>query len=77
LIDAIVWSADSKDRDFRDEQWESEALNVEKIKEVKTQLSYPAHGYKAFYMNLKYTDPNGEEYVKSTRMFVADSVQVL
>lgn len=77
LINAIVWSADSEDRDFRDEKWESQELNVEKIEQVETQISYPDHGYKAFYMNLKYTDPNGEEYVKSTRMFVADSVKVL
>lgn len=77
LVNAEVWSADSEDRDFRDEQWESEALNVAKVDEVMTHVSYPDHGYKAFYMNLKYTDPNGEEYVESTRMFVADSVQVL
>ena len=77
LVNAEVWSAESKDRDFRDEQWKSESLNVEKIGEVKTQISYPDQGYKAFYMNLKYTDPNGEEYVKSTRMFVANSDQVL
>jgi len=77
LIDAEVWSADSKDRDFRDEQWESESLGIEKTDQVNTEISYPDYGYKAFYMNLKYTDPNGEEYVESTRMFVADSVQVL
>ena len=77
LINAEVWSADSEDRDFRDEQWNSQTLNVEKISDVETQISYPEKGFKAFYMNLRYTDPNGEEYVKSTRMFVANSEQVL
>ena len=77
LINAEIWSANSEDRDFRDEQWNSQTLNVKKISEVETQISYPDQGYKAFYMNLKYTDPNGEEYVKSTRMFVANSEQVL
>jgi len=77
LVDAIVWSADSEDRDFRDEQWECVSLGIEKTDQINTQISYPENGYKAFYMNLKYTDPNGEEYVESTRMFVANSKQVL
>lgn len=77
LVDALVWSADSEDRDFRDELWESVSLSVNNVDEVETTVSFPDSGYKAFYMDLKYRDPNGEEFVQSTRMFVIDSVQVL
>lgn len=76
LIDAIVWSADSEDRDFRDEEWTSKSLKVKNISEVKTDVDYPKSGYKAFYLDLKYKDPNGDEFVESTRMFVADDKQV-
>jgi PhoPQ-activated pathogenicity-related protein len=77
LVDALVWWADSEDRDFRDEEWESISLSVKNVDKVETTVDYPESGYKAFYMDLKYMDPNGEEYVESTRMFVADSTQVL
>lgn len=71
-----MWSADSEDRDFRDEEWTSQSLNVKNIKEVSTEVDYPKSGFKAFYLDLKYTDPNGDEFVESTRMFVADDKQV-
>ncbi|MCG8308393.1 MAG: PhoPQ-activated pathogenicity-related family protein [Cytophagales bacterium] len=77
LVDAVLWCADSKDRDFRDEKWEAQSLQAAKKENVKTVISYPENGYKAFYMDLKYLDPNGEEYVESTRMFVADSIRIL
>ncbi len=77
LVDALVWTADSDDRDFRDESWEGVSLSVHNVGQVSTTISYPESGYKAFYIDLKYTDPNGEEFVQSTRMFVADSQKVL
>ena len=77
LVDAFVWTADSEDRDFRDELWESVSLSAKNIDQVETTIDYPDSGYKAFYMDLKYLDPNGEEFVQSTRMFVVDSVRVL
>ena len=77
LVDALVWTADSEDRDFRDELWESVSLSAKNIDKVETTIDYPESGYKAFYMDLKYLDPNGDEFVQSTRMFVVDSVQVL
>ncbi|MEQ6119458.1 PhoPQ-activated protein PqaA family protein [Reichenbachiella sp. MALMAid0571] len=76
LKGALIWSADSEDRDFRDEEWTSQDLSVSNIENVETSVDYPKSGFKAFYIDLKYTDPNGEGYVESTRMFVADSVKV-
>jgi PhoPQ-activated pathogenicity-related protein len=77
LVDALVWTADSDDRDFRDEEWRSISLSASNIDEVSTTVNYPDAGYRAFYMDLKYLDPNGEEFVQSTRMFVADSTKIL
>ena len=77
LMDAYIWTAESEDRDFRDESWNRVSLSVKNTDKVETTIEYPATGYKAFYMDLKYKDPNDEEFVESTRMFVADSVEVL
>ncbi len=77
LVDAIVWSADSEDRDFRDEEWSGESLNAKNQLIVEAAIDYPEAGFKAFYVDLKYTDANGDEYTKSTRMFVANEKEVL
>ncbi len=77
LVDAIIWSADSKDRDFRDEEWTGESLKSKNQEKIEVEVNYPQDGYKAFYVDLKYVDPNGDEYTKSTRMFVANETEVL
>ncbi len=77
LVDAIVWSADSEDRDFRDEEWVGKSLNAKNQEKIEVEINYPEAGYKAFYVDLKYVDPNGDEYTKSTRMFVADEKGIL
>ncbi|MBT34551.1 MAG: PhoPQ-activated pathogenicity-like protein PqaA type [Thalassobius sp.] len=76
LQDVLLWSAVSEDRDFRDEKWSSESLHLKNIKDIETQIDYPQSGFKAFYLDLKYKDPLGDEYVESTRMFVTDSLHV-
>lgn len=77
LVDAIVWSADSEDRDFRDEEWTGESMHAKNKKKIEVIIDYPKTGFKAFYVDLKYTDPNGDEYTKSTRMFVTNEKEVL
>lgn len=77
LVDAILWSTDSEDTDFRDEQWHGQRVALKRKSDVVTaQQPYPEQGYRAFYLDLKYKDPNGGEYTKSTRMFVADAHEV-
>jgi PhoPQ-activated pathogenicity-related protein len=77
LVDAMLWSTDSEDTDFRDEQWKGERVSLKKKHDVVTaQQPYPQEGYRAFYLDLKYKDPNGGEYTESTRMFVADDDEV-
>lgn len=77
LVDAIIWIAESEDRDFRDEEWKGKSLNAKNQESIEVEIDYPEAGFKAFYIDLKYTDPNGDEYTKSTRMFVADEKEVL
>lgn len=78
LVDAILWSTDSEDTDFRDEKWSGESLELKKKKPavITATQPFPEKGYRAFYLDLKYKDPNGGEYTKSTRMFVADEDEV-
>ena len=74
---AYLWSADSEDRDFRDEIWNSNTLVVTDNSEVNIAIDYPDSGYRAFYIDLEYVDLNGIDFTLSTRMFVADMVEIL
>ena len=77
LVDAILWSTNSEDTDFRDEKWEGKSVGLGKKPEIISAVqSYPETGYRAFYLDLKYKDANGGEYTESTRMFVADEDEV-
>ena len=77
LVDAILWSTNSTDTDFRNEKWEGKSLNLKKKTPVITSTQpYPANGYRAFYLDLKYKDANGGEYTESTRMYVSDNDEV-
>jgi PhoPQ-activated pathogenicity-related protein len=77
LTDVIVWSADSKDMDFRNDKWESRSLGIKNKSKVNVLEAFPASGYRAFYVNLKYKDANGGEYTESTRVFMTDDKKVL
>jgi len=77
LLNMYVWFADSDDRDFRNEEFISKIIPSEKNKEIKYEIQFPKKGYKAFYIDLEYSDPNGGKYTKSTRMYVADDDEVL
>ncbi len=74
--DANVWMADSEDRDFRDATWSSTSIDT-KTAEIAVDATYPEIGYKAFYVDLIYESPRGDEYNKSTRMFVVDTAALL
>ena len=78
LVDAILWSTDSEDTDFRDEKWTGKSLGLKTKKPavITAVQPYPQNGYRAFYLDLKYKDENGGEYTESTRMFVADNDEV-
>ncbi len=77
LQGARLWSADSEDRDFRDEIWNSQSYEDQLQKELEVRVELPESGFRAFYLDLSYPDPNGGEYTQSTRMFVADASKLL
>jgi PhoPQ-activated pathogenicity-related protein len=78
LVDAILWSTDSEDTDFRNDKWSGKSLGLKSKKPstVTALQPYPEKGYCAFYLDLKYKDANGGEYTESTRVFVADNDEV-
>ena len=77
LTKAFLWTADSTDRDFRDEEWSSTPIMLNDDGEVSEEIDYPKTGFKAFYIDLEYKDINGGTYTKSTRMYLADDDEVL
>ncbi len=76
LKEALIWTALSEDRDFRDEEWNSSPLSTTDKPLIMAKESYPDSGYRAFYVDLIFEDPNGGEYSESTRMYVADDDEV-
>lgn len=76
LEDAVLWSAASDDRDIRDEKWTDANLNKKGEKEFTVILKYPESGYKAFYVDLVYKAPFGEDYTQSTRIFLMDNKKI-
>jgi len=77
LVDAIVWSAESQNQDFRDDKWSGSNLNAANKAEILVEIKYPETGFKAFYVDLKYKAPFGEDYTQSTRMFVTNESKLL
>ena len=77
LTDVIIWTADSKDMDFRNDKWTSKSLGIKNKSKVKALEAFPENGYRAFYLNLKYKDANGGEYTQSTRVFMTNDKKIL
>lgn len=77
LTGVLLWTCNSEDRDFRDNEFVSQAIPTEAEDQISIKVNYPESGFRAFYIDLLYPDPNGDVYSKSTRMFVANSDIVL
>lgn len=76
LTDVIIWTADSKDLDFRNDTWTSKSLGIKNTSNVIAIEDLPTSGYRAFYVNLKYKDATGGEYTESTRVFMTDDKKI-
>lgn len=77
LKGAKLWYALSSDKDFRNEKWTSRELHLPKKSVLKLNENLPESGYKSFYVDLIYADPNGGEYTISTRAFMLDHQKIL
>ncbi|GAB4034815.1 PhoPQ-activated pathogenicity-related family protein [Spirosoma jeollabukense] len=76
LEDVTVWSANSTDMIFQDEKWEAKPLGIKNKATISVSEAYPASGFRAFYVDLKYKVPTGGTYTESTRMFLTDNDEV-
>jgi PhoPQ-activated pathogenicity-related protein len=77
LTDVVIWSANSTDLDFRNDKWASKSLGIKNKFKLKALQAFPSSGYRAFYLNLKYKDGNGDEFTQSTRVFMTDNKKIL
>lgn len=74
---ARLWSADSPDRDFRNDEWSSTDLDAQDLSTVSRTLIYPETGFRSFYIELQYRDLYGRDYTLCTRTFVMDNDELL
>jgi PhoPQ-activated pathogenicity-related protein len=66
-----LWTADSTDRDFRDERWSSKNLEVKAGSAIAdADVEKPANGYRAFMGEVILTNSLGHEYKLSTQVQV-------
>ena len=77
LLNIYSWTAISTDRDFRNDVFVSERISATTKDEINYEVNFPDSGFKAFYIDMEYSDPNGGIYTKSTRMYVVDTDEVL
>ena len=62
-----LWTADSADRDFRNDQWSSRDLPVKAgSSHAAAEVSKPSQGFRAYLGEVVLTSPTGQEYKLST-----------
>jgi PhoPQ-activated pathogenicity-related protein len=62
-----LWTATSKDRDFRDETWASRALEVNSgSASARATVETPDQGYRAYLAEVELRSPTGHPYKLST-----------
>ena len=66
-----LWTANSADRDFRDEKWTSRELEIQPgSSQASADVSKPAAGFTAFLAEVELTAPTGHSYKLSTQVQV-------
>src|SRR5882762_5443705 len=62
-----LWTANSQDRDFRDDKWSSEEIRAKgSNRSASASVSTPEKGYRAYLAEVVLTSPSGHEYKLST-----------
>jgi PhoPQ-activated pathogenicity-related protein len=65
---ALLWTATSTDRDFRDDRWSSQQLKLAKgTTRTESVVSPPQAGYRAFLVEADLVSPTGYPYKLSTQ----------
>jgi PhoPQ-activated pathogenicity-related protein len=71
-----LWSAHSEDRDFRDNRWTAQTLNVTRgSSHAKASISLPKSGYQAYLMEVELKTDTGHPFRLSTQAQVAPDTQ--
>jgi PhoPQ-activated pathogenicity-related protein len=66
-----LWTAHSKDRDFRDDEWSSQDLEIQAgSSQASAQVPTPPTGFTAFMAEVELASPSGETYRLSTQVQV-------
>jgi PhoPQ-activated pathogenicity-related protein len=73
----VLWTADSKDRDFRDEKWSSRPVETtEGGKAAAAEVAKPESGFRAFLLEATLASPTGQDYQLSSEARVTpDSIR--
>ncbi len=67
-----LWTADSSDRDFRDDKWSSEEIKIKGGgRTASASVETPSAGYRAYLAEVVLTSPSGHDYKLSTEARVA------
>ena len=62
-----IWRAYSEDRDFRDNKWTAQTLNIKQRHSLyTTPISIPESGYQAFLMEIEFQTDTGHDFKLST-----------
>lgn len=70
-----LWTADSPDRDLRNDRWSSAELPSNPGRKAATQVSQPASGYRAYLVEAEFTASTGHAYKLSTEARVTPDTQ--
>jgi hypothetical protein len=63
----LVWTADSIDRDFRNDKWSSQELDITPgSAQASAAIAMPQEGYRAYLVEARLSLPTGETYKLST-----------
>jgi PhoPQ-activated pathogenicity-related protein len=77
LVDVTLWTADSSDQDLRNDKWTGKSLGIKSKANFDVLTPFPASGFRAFYVDLKYRDQKGKTYTKSTRVYLTNNKGIL
>jgi PhoPQ-activated pathogenicity-related protein len=71
----VLWTAESKDRDFRDEKWTDQPVAAAAgERSFSAEVSAPASGYRAYMMEVTLTGTDGNDYRLSTEARVLPDI---
>jgi len=67
IKEARLWTADSEDRDFRNDKWTSREIKPKGgNRSLSAVVETPTAGYRAYLAEVVLTSPSGKEYKLST-----------